>query len=98
MQRDYPAVFGPLEELRVFVSSQAEYVFPLCVVQMDTLGLCVRAGLWGMLKAQERRAVLLQPVQAYTPGDKHVLRCQERTKSRLSLSPMVLKGKHPLHC
>lgn len=26
MQRDYPAVFGSLADLRVFVSSQAEYV------------------------------------------------------------------------
>lgn len=28
---DYPAVFGSLAELRVFVSSQAEYVCFLCV-------------------------------------------------------------------
>lgn len=71
-------------------------MFPLCVVRPDTLGLCVRAGPWGMLEAQERRAALLRPVQALTPGDNHVLSCQERTGSRPSLSPVVFKGKHPL--
>lgn len=50
MQRDYPAVFGSLAELRVFVSSQAEYVCFLSVQSDRTHWACVwergRGGRW----------------------------------------------------
>ena len=64
-------------------------MFPPCVVGPDTLGLCTRAGPRGTPEAQERWTVLLRPVQAFTSGDTHVLRCQERTESRPSLSLVV---------
>lgn len=82
----------------LFLVKQSMCVSSLCSPTGHTGPVCVRVrplgGRWR--EAQERWAVLLRPVQAFTPGDKHVLRCEERTGSRLGVSPVVFKGKHPL--
>lgn len=77
----------------LFLVKRSMRVSSLCSRTGHTGPVCVRAGPWGTLEAQERWAVFLRPVQDFTPGDKHVLRCQERTVFRLSLSPVVFQKK-----
>lgn len=80
----------------LFLVKRTMCVSSLCSLT-EHIGPVCESGAAGTLEAQEWWAVLLWPMQAFTPGDKHVLPCQERTRSRLSLSPVDLKGKHPLH-